>query len=128
MTSDQPRTVVAFVPDLMDRSRLGGCGVSIEFAQSTDALVARSVEPGGSDELVLVDLDRPGVMEAVRAIHQSKPGRPPIVVGFSHHAQNENHAVAEEAGCRVVTRAAFFRSPCTYLVGSSSSPDLPDTL
>ena len=94
------RTVVALVTDLMDRSRL----------RSNDDLVVRFVDPAGlaaaSDaDLVVVDLARPGHLEALAA---RPPGVP--VVGFGPHVDEELLAHAAAAGCdRVLPRSRFFK-------------------
>jgi hypothetical protein len=89
------KRVVAYVPDLMDRSRLGG---SVNFVRAPAELVAASV---GAD-LVLVDLGRPGVLEVLSSI-----GAPTI--GFASHVDRELIDAARVAGCgEVLARSAFF--------------------
>jgi hypothetical protein len=89
-------TVAGFVPDLMDRSRIGAAGVDVVWAASPAALA------GLDADLVLVDLSRPGVLDVLPRL----PGR---VVGFASHVDRELHAAARAAGCdEVLTRSAFF--------------------
>ena len=93
--------VVAYVPDLMDRSRLTAqSGLEVTFVTEPDALAAAA--PGAA--LVIVDLARPGVLDAVAA----GVGAP--VVGFGSHVESELLTAARAAGCReVLPRSRFFR-------------------
>jgi len=89
------KRVVAYVPDLMDRSRLGG---SVTFVAAPAELVAASVDA----DLVLVDLARPGVLEVLASI--AAP-----TIGFASHVDRELIAAARRAGCgEVLARSAFF--------------------
>lgn len=93
-----PGPVVAFAPDLMDQSRLRAAG-NVEIVRRLDDL--RSTDPDPC--LVIVDLDRPGVIDAIA--HIEAP-----VVGFHPHEDEVLRDRAIEAGCRdVLTRAQFFR-------------------
>ncbi len=112
---NQPR-VVAFVPDLMDRSRLARL-VGIEVATVSDP--ARLTEVVAAGDVVLVDLGRPGVLVAVTAL--AYRGVP--VVGFASHVDAELLAAARDAGCRhALPRSALFANPARWLVG----PDRAD--
>lgn len=95
--------VSAFVPDLMDRSRLarvGGDGVDVEVVASADAI------DGGAD-VVVVDLGRPLALAAVRSLRAA--GSTARIVGFGSHVEREVLADARAAGCdRVLARSAFF--------------------
>ena len=96
--------IVAFVPDLMDRSRLAAAGADILFSPSAAQLV-ELVRQGGAD-LVVVDLARPGSLEAVA---QLAAGGVPAI-GFGSHVDRGRLDEAAAAGCtRVMTRSAFFR-------------------
>lgn len=88
-------TVAAFAPDLMDQSKIRAAGARI---------VASVAELAGTDaDLVIVDLSRPGVLDAVPAI----PGR---VVGFGRHTEPELLEAARAAGCDdVLVRSVFFK-------------------
>jgi hypothetical protein len=93
--------VVAYVPDLMDRSRVSAAVPGASFAASPEALVDAAAAAG--DPLVLVDLARPGVLAVVPRL----AGR---VVGFASHVDRATIAAAEAAGCDdVLPRSAFFR-------------------
>jgi hypothetical protein len=93
--------VVAYVPDLMDRSRLGRLGdVEVVHLRSPGDL-APTARP---EDLVVVDLGRAGVVEAIAA---GIPGR---VVGFASHVDTDLIASARAAGCtEVLPRSAFAR-------------------
>jgi hypothetical protein len=99
--------VVAYVPDLMDRSRMAALG-DVTFVPDPAGLAARAAAEGA--EVVVVDLTRPGALEAVAAVE----GR---VVGFANHTERELMDAARAAGCDlVVARSAFF-SRLPELVG-----------
>ncbi len=88
---------VAYVPDLMDRSKVGAYG-PVTFVARPDDLPAAA--QGAS--LVVVDLSRAGVIEVLGAI--AAP-----TIGFGRHDDRERLAAATAAGCdRVLARSAFF--------------------
>ena len=88
--------VVAFVPDLMDRSRLSGTP-GLELAERLEDLPAAAV----GAQLVLIDLSRPGALDVVPSL------APTPVVGFASHVDRELLEAARRAGCaRAVPRSA----------------------
>ncbi|MGI9032985.1 MAG: hypothetical protein ACR2HY_04760 [Acidimicrobiales bacterium] len=90
---------VAYVPDLMDRSRMSGAAADITFVAAPDQLADASA---GAD-LVIVDLTRPGALGAVGALGGHK------VIGFANHTERELMEAARTAGCQtVLARSAFF--------------------
>lgn len=94
-----PVRVVAYVPDLMDRSRLGRLGAIEVVHVGTAAALAEQAREG---DLVVVDLARPGVLEVLGHV----PGH---VVGFASHVDDALLAAAEAAGCdEVLPRSRFF--------------------
>lgn len=101
--------VVAFVPDLMDRSKVRSGFPDAELvpapAKLADA-VARAGGATGRPVLVLVDLGRPGAFDAVRGLGAA-PGR--RVVGFASHVDEAALAAARDAGVEAVPRSVFFR-------------------
>jgi hypothetical protein len=91
-------TVVAFVPDLMDRSRLSAAG-EVTFVSRVSELAAAAA----GATLVIVDLSRPGALDAVGAVEAP-------VVGFAPHVEDELLAAGLAAGCeQVLPRSVFFR-------------------
>ncbi|CAN5262998.1 hypothetical protein BH23ACT2_BH23ACT2_19440 [soil metagenome] len=94
-----PGRVVALVPDLMDRSRLDRLGdVEVVHVATPQALA----DTAGVDDLVVVDLSRPGVLDVVGAL-------PGPVVGFASHVDTALLDAAREAGCQeVLPRSRFF--------------------
>lgn len=93
-------TVAAYVPDLMDRSRVsaaaGTVGVTVVFVPGLDKV------PSDAD-LVLVDLARPGAVDGLGGLD----GR--HSVGFASHVDRDLIKRAKAAGCdEVLARSAFF--------------------
>ena len=89
--------IVAYVPDLMDRSKVAAAGDCV-FASRPDDLPALSA----SADVVVVDLTRPGVVEVLPDIQ----GR---VIGFANHTARDVMAAARDAGCeQVLKRSEFF--------------------
>jgi hypothetical protein len=89
--------VVAYVPDMMDRSRITAVTeVAVEF-------VSRPGELAGVDaDLAIVDLGRPGVLEVLPAVAAR-------TIGFASHIDRDLLAAARVAGCdQVLARSAFF--------------------
>lgn len=89
--------VVAYVPDLMDRSRVTPTRPDVHF-------VATPAELAGSDaDLVIADVSRPGVLDAVSEL--TAP-----VIGFAPHVDNALLTAARAAGCtEALPRSKFFR-------------------
>jgi hypothetical protein len=86
-------TVAAYVPDLMDRSKLPGAA----FAPTPADLV------GMEADVFVVDLSRPGVLEVLPALEGRR------VVGFGSHVDRELLEAARAAGCaEVLPRSKFF--------------------
>jgi hypothetical protein len=91
------KRIVAFIPDLMDRSRIGQ-RAAVEFVGSPNQLVTAAA---GAD-LVLVDLGRPGVLQVLSGIEAP-------TVGFGSHVDRDLLEAARAAGCdQVLARSAFF--------------------
>ncbi|MEM7285570.1 MAG: hypothetical protein AAF480_04390 [Actinomycetota bacterium] len=87
--------VVAFAPDLMDQSKLRAAGV--EIVRSVGALA--EVEA----DRVLVDLSRPGVLDAIADVDAE-------VIGFGPHVDDDLLQAGRAAGCsEVLARSVFFR-------------------
>ncbi len=87
--------VTAYVPDLMDRSKLAAAG-DVTFVSTPGELA------GTTAELVVVDLSRAGVLEAVGQVGVR-------TIGFGSHVDHELLAAARAAGCdEVLPRSKFF--------------------
>lgn len=100
------KNVVAYVPDLMDRSKVAAAG-NVTFVASTSGLAAAAE---GAD-VVVVDLTRAGVLDVVPLIVAP-------VIGFANHTQRELLDAARSAGCaEALPRSAFF-SRLDELLGS----------
>lgn len=98
MSADRVREVVVFAPDLMDRSRISAAVPRARFVTSADRL--REASPTA---LLLVDLHRPGVLEALPDLSQT-------VIGFASHVDEGLLHAARAAGCTdVLPRSRFFR-------------------
>jgi hypothetical protein len=92
-------TVIAYVPDLMDRSKVAAAVPATVFVRDPGGLAA------GVGDVVVVDLSRPGVLAAVRAV----AGGGARVIGFGSHVDRAVLDAAREAGCgEVLARSAFF--------------------
>lgn len=106
--------VAAYVPDLMDRSRVAAATAhaDVTFVRSPADLV----EVGA--EVVLVDLARPGVLAALGELGTVR------TIGFASHVDRELIEAARAAGCgEVLPRSRFFSS-LAELLGKAPDPDL----
>lgn len=90
--------VVAFVPDLIDRSRIVSVVEDAKFVDSVDALVPASAEA----DIVLVDISRDGTVEALRRLKCHR------VVGFTNHTDKAGMEGARAAGAVPMARSDFF--------------------
>ncbi len=90
--------IVAFVPDLMDRSRLGNR--PIELVADLERLA--SAAPGAT--LVVVDLARAGALTSAAAIVDAGTR----VLGYAPHVDDDLRRAAAASGVEVVTRSRFF--------------------
>jgi hypothetical protein len=108
-----PAVVVAHVPDLMDRSRLTSRDdIDVTFVRDPAELAATARELAAA--IVVVDLSRPGVLDALAA--GDLPGR---VIGFGSHVDRDLLDSARSTGSlEVMPRSQFFGRLDTVL-----SPD-----
>jgi hypothetical protein len=107
-----PVRVVAYVPDLMDRSRLPA---GVRFVDSPRDLARAAVDA----DIVVVDLSRPGVVEQLGAIRAR-------TVGFGSHVDDVVLQAAAAAGCdEVLPRSRFFRRVAELLGVSDGGPAAP---
>lgn len=112
MSGTAARKVLAYVPDLMDRSRLTALDdIELRFVADPSALAADSGR--WPADVVVVDLGRAGVLEAIRS--GGITGR---IVGFGSHVDSETLDAARAAGCHEVwPRSRFFARPAEVLGG-----------
>ncbi len=97
--------VVAYVPDLMDRSRVEiagrAAGLSIDFVAHPEDL---AVAVGDGVRFVVVDLAHAGVLDVLPRL------RPAHTIGFASHVDKGLLDAARAAGCdEVMARSAVFR-------------------
>lgn len=90
--------IVAYVPDLMDRSKVAAAG-DVVFASRPGDLAGLSA----TADVVVVDLTRPGAVEALSGLSAGR------VIGFANHTSRDVIEAARAAGCRqVMARSEFF--------------------
>ncbi|MBV8385239.1 MAG: hypothetical protein JOZ68_08105 [Acidimicrobiia bacterium] len=88
--------VAAYVPDLMDRSKVAAAAPGATFVARADDLA------GIEADLVVLDLTRPGAVDVLPRVQAR-------TVGFCRHTMRDVIAAAEQAGCdRVLARSEFF--------------------
>lgn len=90
--------IAAYVPDLMDRSKVAAAGGDdVTFVRSPSDL------GGAGAEVVVVDLARSGVLEALAGLGHVR------TIGFASHGDRALAEAAAAAGCReVLPRSRFF--------------------
>jgi AmiR/NasT family two-component response regulator len=98
--------VVAFVPDLMDRSRFPR-GTDVTFVRTADELAEAATDA----ELVIVDMSRAGAFEAIEALKDVRR------IGFTNHENTELIQRANEAGVEAMARSRFFSHIALILNG-----------
>lgn len=103
--------MLAYVPDLMDRSRLGGLGDAVVFVATVDDLA-----DAGHGETVVLDLGRPGALAAASAA-ASRGAR---VIGFASHVDDELLQAAAAGGIEALPRSRFFRRILDVAGGAGS--------
>ena len=88
--------IVAYVPDLMDRSKVASIG-DVTFVRQPQELA------GQPADVVIVDLSRPGVLDVLPALGHAR------IIGFASHVDHALMDAARGAGCtEVLARSAFF--------------------
>lgn len=90
--------IVAYVPDLMDRSKVAAALPGAEFVTEPELLIDHPAP------VVLLDLGRPRVLEVLPLLE----GR--LTVGFASHVDVDLIESATAAGCvEVLPRSSFFK-------------------
>lgn len=96
--------IVAYVPDLMDRSKVAAAGDCI-FVSEPEDLAGLCA---GAD-IVVVDLTRPGVVDVLGGLDAR-------VIAFANHTARDVMEAARAAGCeQVMPRSDFFANIDTLL-------------
>ena len=104
------RPVFVYAPDLMDRSRISAALPHAQFLKSVDDLSSTA-----AGAVVLVDLGRSGVLDAIPTITGS-------VVGFASHVDDALMAAARDAGCaEVLPRSRFFRRLTDFAIDTGQT-------
>ena len=101
-------TVVAVVPDLMDRSRFPSSVEFIVEAQLDSATLARL-----GAAMVIVDLSRLSSLDPLALIDVPR-------WGFAPHVENDLADQARAIGCTVLARSVFFRRLNDIVSGSAT--------
>ena len=90
--------LVALVTDLMDRSRISAARPEVSFLRGPAELAGL-----GEHDVALVDLARPGVIEALGGCRA-------LLIGFVAHVDEVTASAATAAGvAEVLARSVFFR-------------------
>lgn len=99
------RRIVAYVPDLIDRSKLAAALAGEQVVFVTDRAALEPAVAAAATDLVVLDLARPGALDALPRL----VGAGVRTVGFGSHVDRELADSARAAGCGdVYTRSAFF--------------------
>jgi len=90
--------VAAYVPSMMDRSRVENALPEAYFVATADQLGLVDAD------IVVLDLDADGSLEALAELVTDAR-----VVGFGRHTNVETLRRAAAAGCEAMARSAFFK-------------------
>ena len=89
--------IVAYVPDLMDRSKVAAAGDCVFVSKPGDLA---ALCPAA--DVVVVDLTKPGVVDVLADLDAR-------IIGFANHTSRDVMAAARAAGCeQVLARSDFF--------------------
>ena len=95
-SAPEPVLILAFVPDLMDRSKVAAAG-AVTFVARPEDLRGRHAD------LVIVDLSRLGPPDVLSSVDS------PRIIGFASHVDRAVLDAGRAAGCtEVMARSAFF--------------------
>lgn len=90
--------VIAYVPDLIDRSRITTIEPDAQFVNQPSEL--ESVSEGA--DVALVDISRKGAVDVLDTLQCSR------IVGFTNHTDRKTMDDARAAGAVVMARSEFF--------------------
>ena len=103
--------ILAYVPDLMDRSKVAAAGDCIFVSDPSDLAALCT-----SAHVVVVDLTRPGVVDVLPL--EAK------VIGFANHTSRDVMEAARAAGCaHVLPRSDFFARIDELLAAPAGAPE-----
>lgn len=88
--------VVAYVPDLMDRSKVAAARPDVRFVARAEDLADVAAD------LVVIDLGRPGAVDVLARLRATR------TIGFASHIDRVTLDAARAAGCEAVARSVFF--------------------
>lgn len=103
--------VVAFVPDLIDRSRISSVVEDATFVERVSDLAAASA----AADIVLVDISRKGAVDVLSRLKCSR------IVGFTNHTDKAGMEGARDAGAVPMARSDFFIGLEELLLGPAGS-------
>jgi hypothetical protein len=93
-------SVIAFAPDLLDRSRIMAVAPGVEFVRAPGDVAGRA----DAGSIVVMDLSRDGVADALEAVVATGAR----VIGFGSHVDRQRLDAAQAVGCEALARSAFF--------------------
>lgn len=102
--ADDTAVIGALVRDLMFASRIRGVAASAAVAQQAARLLEQL---GPRTELVIVELEAAGALDAIRGIRERAPDA--RVVAFGPHVLETLLAEAADAGAEVMPRGQFVK-------------------
>lgn len=106
-------TVVAFAPDLGDRSRIAAAVDDVTFVREPGELVTAAA--GAGTVAVVVDLSRKSVADILAELVATAPR----VVGFASHVDEHTLEQARSLGVEAMPRSRFFRTFAGLVPGLS---------
>ncbi len=96
--------IVAYVPDLMDRSKVAAAGDCVFVSRPADL-----ADLCAGADIVVVDLTKPGVVDVLGGLNAR-------VIAFANHTARDEMEAARAAGCeQVLARSDFFANIDTLL-------------
>lgn len=105
--------IAVHAPDLMDQSKIRGALPDATFVRQAHALAETDAD------IVLVDLNRPGVLDVVGQIDAT-------VIGFGSHVDEQLLRAASDAGCdEVLARSVFFSRLARGTLSETQADDTP---
>jgi hypothetical protein len=108
------RRVVAYVPDLMDRSKVAAALAGDQVVFVNDRASLEPAVAAAVTDLVVLDLARPGAVDSLPRLAAAGVR----TVGFGSHVDRDLAEAARAAGCgEVYARSAFFARVAEIVAG-----------